>query len=318
MKFIYNEKIQHIKKDKDGNVWCDLSGTWKIENSIYIKKAYALMMKRNKDNAAQAQIDNYLQAFINELAQPQVEIDGQTMSASQVNMIETAEKVSQMLIDFFSEFQFEPNFRFINTLAKIVQRNDDAKSYIYNYFNLTNHVDKFAIREKMKSPEFNEILEQLSFLNTSSVVNTRFELYYGSQGTGKTTDAIEKASTLMVCHSAMLPQDLMEDFKFVDGKPEFQPSALQLAMTQGWTIVLDEINLLPFESLRFMQSILDNKESFEYKANTIDIHENFKIIGTMNLVVNGAVYSLPEPLVDRACNLKEYRLSAKQLASALL
>lgn len=36
-----------------------------------------------------------------------------------------------------------------------------------------------------------------------------------------------------------------------DGHPNFRPSALQMAMVNGQKIVLDEINLLPFESLRF-------------------------------------------------------------------
>lgn len=116
----------------------------------------------------------------------------------------------------------------------------------------------------------------------------------------------------------MLPQDLMEDFQFIDGKAHFTPSALQNAIVNGKTITLDEINLLPFESLRFLQSILDNKTEFEYKGSVIKITEGFKIIGTMNLIVNGAVYALLEPLIDRAANLKEYKLTADSLMNALI
>lgn len=318
MELIYNNNKYWMKKDKDGILWTDVSGTWQAESSIYIKKAYALSMKRNKDRSVEAQIANYVQAYLNELTSPDVTIKGQTVSATNANLVLAAEQVSQQLIDFFSEFQFEPNFRFINTLAKTVQRDEDGAKFVFNYFNLTNHVDKFAVKEKMKSVEFENILQDLCNFTTSNVINTRFELFYGSQGTGKTTEAIEKASTIMVCHSAMLPQDLMEDFHFVEGKPEFEPSALCLAMTQGHTIVLDEINMLPFESLRFLQSLLDNKKYFDWKTKTIDIHENFKVIGTMNLIVNGSVYALPEPLVDRASNLREYKLTAQQLAGALL
>ena len=122
----------------------------------------------------------------------------------------------------------------------------------------------------------------------------------------------------MVCHSAMLPSDLMEDFKFNDGKAEFEPSALQRAMTEGKKIVLDEINLLPFESLRFLQSILDGKKEFLYQGKTIEIKDGFKIIGTMNLSVYGSVYSLPEPLVDRCEDIRKYSLTAENLLGAIL
>lgn len=116
----------------------------------------------------------------------------------------------------------------------------------------------------------------------------------------------------------MLPSDLMEDFAFDDGKATFKPSQLYKAMTEGKTIVLDEINLLPFESLRFLQSILDGKQSFVYKGQTVQIKDGFQIIGTMNLQVNGMVYALPEPLVDRASELKEFKLSAADLVGAIL
>lgn len=223
------------------------------------------------------------------------------------------------LMDFFSEFSFEPNFRFINSLVLSVKSSyDKGVEFVNNYFELIDSPHLNSISEKMKSPEFKMSLTTLSKSPVSERVNKRFKLYYGSQGVGKTTNALEESGgSCMVCHSAILPQDLMEDFKFVDGKAEFAPSALQMAMIEGQKIVLDEINLLPFESLRFLQSILDGKKSFTYKDKVIDIKEGFQVIGTMNLVVNGCSYPLPEPLVDRAQELKKFRLTAKDLVEAL-
>lgn len=40
------------------------------------------------------------------------------------------------LINFFSEFDFEPNFRFINTLSRNCNSKSAAKKYIHNYFAL--------------------------------------------------------------------------------------------------------------------------------------------------------------------------------------
>nr|DAG03998.1 MAG TPA: AAA domain protein [Myoviridae sp. ctbEa13] len=226
----------------------------------------------------------------------------------------------QRMIDFFSEFDFEPNFRFVNTFARIAYCSGDVavKSYVRNYFKLTDSPYVDSIVEKMKSSEFNQITASFKY-KPSHDINTRFSLYYGSAGTGKTTAAMKEASgKCMVCHSAMLPSDLMEDFKFEDGKATFKPSALQNAIVNGETIVLDEINLLPFESLRFLQSILDGKKQFLYKGHEINIADGFKVIGTMNLTVNGTTYALPEPLVDRCEYIKEYKLNAENLLGAII
>lgn len=226
----------------------------------------------------------------------------------------------QKLIDFFTEFSFEPNYRFVNTFAfACCDSKNRAREYVRTYFELTDSQFLFSIVEKMKSPEFNEICERFREVAPTHRVNNRFKLYYGSAGTGKTTQAMKEANNnCMVCHSAMLPSDLMEDFKFVDGKADFQPSALQNAITDGESIVLDEINLLPFESLRFLQSILDGKKEFMYKGNLIKIADGFEIIGTMNLTVNGCTYALPEPLVDRCKDIRKYTLTADNLMGAII
>lgn len=220
-------------------------------------------------------------------------------------------------IDFFSEFSFEPNYRFVNTFS-YCNTISKAIEYTTRYFELSDSPYTNSIIEKMKSPEFNEIALELVNITPSTKINTRFKLYYGSAGTGKTTAAMKEADgNCMVCHSAMLPSDLMEDFKFEEGKAAFQPSSLYKAITEGKKIVLDEINLLPFESLRFLQSILDGKKEFNYKGINVQIKDGFQIIGTMNLNVNGSVYSLPEPLVDRAEQIKKYTLTADNLLNAI-
>lgn len=230
-------------------------------------------------------------------------------------------KALQKLIDFFSEFSFEPNFRFVNSLT--LSMNDKKTTcgldYITNYFSLIDSPFKREVVEKMKSPEFKFLLESLSKTKPTKTINNRFKVYYGSQGTGKTTKAMkETGGRCMVCNSSMLPSDLMEDFVFVDGKATFQPSALWNAMAEGTKITLDEINLLPFDSLRFLQTILDGKKEFLYKGHKVEITDGFQIIGTMNLCVNGMTYGLPEPLVDRASEMKKFSLTAENLLEALI
>jgi len=314
----------YFKKERaTGTIWSDLSGTYKVETSKYAERLYYLGMKKHKtpkiEEAIKRNIENYFAEALENgeiIVNEKQEIYKQPEISSEKQQL--AKDTAQQLINFFSEFEFEPNFRFINTLSKAAKYLQDAIDYVTNYFALTNNPHKYNVSEKLKSVEFKLIVANLQTLQTETTINTRFELFYGSQGTGKTTQAVKLSDSVMVCHSAMLPQDLMEDFQFIDGKAHFTPSALQNAIVNGKVITLDEINLLPFESLRFLQSILDNKTEFEYKGSVIKIAEGFKIIGTMNLIVNGTVYALPEPLIDRAANLKEYKLTADSLMNALV
>lgn len=226
----------------------------------------------------------------------------------------------QHLMDFFSEFSFTPSFRFTNTFAFMAcQSKKAAIEYVNNYFALMDSSYVKEVVEKVKSAEFKQIVNDIAQYGTpASHINNRFKVYFGPAGTGKTTIAQEESENrCIVCNSSMLPSDLMEDFVFVDGNPDFNPSLLWNCMEEGKTIVLDEINLLPFDSLRFLQGIVDGKTEFYYKNRPVHIHEGFQIIGTMNLSLGGMVYGLPEPLVDRCYSAKEFTLSAKQLAKAV-
>lgn len=307
-------KGMHITKNKKGETWTNISGSWEMLSDEALKVADELRsLWKRKHIPQQLKLEK-----LNELTNIiKGVVDEEDDVAKELKKQKTVVTI-QKLIDFFKEFSFTPNFRFINTFAKKCYMHEEPENYIKNYFALTDNAYAQSIVEKMKSDEFREIVSDMT-QKVASNINNRFKLYYGAQGTGKTTQAmLEADNNVMVCHSAMLPSDLMEDFKFDDGKAAFTPSALCKAMTEGKTIVLDEINLLPFESLRFLQSILDNKAQFEYKGQTINIKDGFKIIGTMNLQVNGMTYALPEPLVDRAEDLRCFELTAEQLLSAIM
>lgn len=220
------------------------------------------------------------------------------------------------MINFFKEFNFAPSFRFVNTLAR--KGIDEAKQYVLDYFYLMDSPYAEEVSHKIDSPEFNGILGDFFVREVTQAINKRFKVYYGAQGTGKTTQALEEtANRCIVCNASMMPADLMEDFTFDDGKAVFHPSALAKAMEAGEPITLDEINLLPFDSLRFLQGIFDGKSEFLYKGNTIHIADGFKVIGTMNLAINGAVYGLPAPLVDRCEDIENFELNADCLMNAI-
>lgn len=305
-----------IQKSKKGEIFSNLSGTVKHETDPkqldILFKIRSIKRTKILDEQKEQLIDRYIKQYRDLMTDDEKQIKNETDTQKIKN-------VCYDLINFFKDFEFEPNFRFVNTLRKNSSTYENAKQYICNYFKLTDNAYKEDVQEKTKSQEFKNIISNLQQIEVTNTINSRFKVYYGSQGTGKTTQALKESNNVvMVCHSAMLPSDLLEDFKFEEGKPAFKKSALWQAMENGTKITLDEINLLPFESLRFLQSILDNKTEINYKGQVIHIKEGFQIIGTMNLTVNGSVFNLPEPLVDRAIELKEYRLTAEQLMNALM
>ena len=325
------DTMYHINKSAAGyltNLFTEKAEYITSENYDGVNKIYRIMRTGLSNETKKEYISNVCRKYgynnlFNALAVTKIINDVLTPEVTEekpATNVDVIKATLNALTNFFTEFEFEPNFRFVNTLFRMTSKSTSAgKVYITNYFKLIDSPNALSIKEKMKSAEFTQILESIKSIGTSKQINSRFKLYYGSQGTGKTTQAMKESNgRCMVCHSAMLPSDLMEDFKFNDGKAEFIPSALQNAMVNGEIITLDEINLLPFESLRFLQSILDGKASFEYKGKTINIKEGFKIIGTMNLQVNGSIYSLPEPLVDRAEELREYKLTADNLIGAVI
>ena len=226
------------------------------------------------------------------------------------------ERTMTKMLDFFSEFSFVPSFRFLDTISR--KTKDEAIEFIINYFKLSGNGSSEDVKEKMNSMEFETIMNNF-YINVTpadNIVNNRLKVYFGSAGTGKTTKALEESEgNCIICNNDTAPSDLMEDFTFDDGKATFHPSALAKAMEEGKKIVLDEINLLPFSSLRFLQGITDGKTEFMYKGNTIHIADGFEIIGTMNLTLGGMTYGLPEPLVDRCADIEEYSMNGAKLAS---
>lgn len=230
--------------------------------------------------------------------------------------------VDKKIVEFFKDFNIDIAYssRFKNTLKLCAERsNDEAISYVENYVKLIGHPDADMIISKLKSIEFEDIINNIKLIGGNTKVNNRLELIFGPAGTGKTYQAINDnpSSSIINCHSNMEPQDLLTKYIFIDGKPIEVKSPLIEAMEEGKPIILDEISLLSYECLAMLQGYLDNKKSFNLfingKNELINIKEGFKVVGTMNLIVNGRELYLPEPLVDRACIIKELKYNPKNL-----
>ena len=228
----------------------------------------------------------------------------------------TLKSVAQRLINFFSEFQISPSLRFIDTFIRTKNREE----YVINYFKLCDSPWINEITQKVKSSEFSCICDEANKIhfNPRTKVNKHLSIFFGPAGTGKTTDAMNSAVGCIPCSSDMDCKELLKDFKFNNGAPTFEKSDFWTAIEEGKTIVLDEINLLNRQVLQFLQALTDGKDYVDFEGTRITIHPDFKVIGTMNLIVNGMTFALSEPLVDRCSVIKDYSLTADGICNALL
>lgn len=317
-----NENTEIIKH-KNGGFTLRVDGekvqpiTFRIPSEEELEKVYNEMVGKDFDDKSSI-FDEYCERWAKGVSLEDDEEPEQDNETAEEKISRKVREALSDLIDFFTEFSFTPSFRFVNSLAHALAADkSNGPAYITNYFKLIDSPYAGEVEKKMYSAEFIDILERLSEAERTKHINNRFRIYYGSQGTGKTTMAMSETDNLcMVCNSSMLPADLMEDFTFDDGKASFHPSILARCMEEGKPIVMDEINLLPFDSLRFLQGIFDGKTEFQYKGHTVHIKEGFKVIGTMNLTVNGVTFGLPEPLIDRCEMIKEFKLDPSMLMNA--
>ena len=227
--------------------------------------------------------------------------------------------------NFFSEFHFRPQPRFMNSLA-LLGSLKEMRSYVVGYFELTNNSYAQDVEQKVKSREFDDLAADTALVRPTHRINTRLEIYYGEPGGGKTTTAIcnNPDAKVVLCHASMTPDELFRGFDFeeekdADGKvtgshPVFKGCALREAMEQGKTVILDEINLLNEDCRRALQAVTDAKAAVTINNDTIAIKEGFKVVGTMNLNVGDMVFPLPEPLVDRAQVIKRFEMDPAMVA----
>ena len=247
---------------------------------------------------------------------------------------EKEELMSQMtstykdFLKFFSETSFKPSIRMIDTLSRL--NLTKGQNYIGWFMELINHPDREVIAPKLKSDEWklihSKMLDIYKVVGKSiDPINTRLEIVYGPNGTGKTFDVIKQYQEkypdigVMACSSSMSSaEDLLQVFDFEkDGKPIFKDSPLTEAIKKDQPVILEEARLMQQSAMAFLQSLLDCKEYVDTCRGRLYIGPNFKVIMTMNLEVNGVVYELPEPIVDRAQVILKKEMDA-DLAAAIL
>lgn len=240
--------------------------------------------------------------------------DSNTIDRYTENVTKTENQIKQEVMEGIEELQntmLQFDTAVTPRMVSTMLHHSNPESYLYGYLKLTGReCDDFM--KKTQSQEWRRMMNKLKSANPKRI-NKRLAIYFGPPGGGKTTAALREAGKKIGMHKDMTAKELMFDFTFKDGEAQFSKSVFAQAMENGEAIVCDEMNLASNTLLQFMQSVLDNSKSIFMDGQELVIKEGFKVIGTMNDVVSGVDRILPEPIIDRALDIRYFELTPSKI-----
>lgn len=266
-----------------------------------------------KSNVNSGSNSNY--GNLNTFNNSSVSNDSNTIERYTENVTKTENQIKQEVLEGIEELQntmlqFDTSVspRMVSTML----HHNNPEAYLYGYLKLTGReCDDFM--KKTQSQEWRRMMNKLKSANPKRI-NKRLAIYFGPAGGGKTTAALREAGKKIGMHKDMTAKELMFDFTFDgNGNAQFSKSVFAQAMENGEAIVCDELNLASNTLLQFMQSVLDNSKSIFMDGKELVIKEGFKVIGTMNDVVSGVDRILPEPIIDRALDIRYFELTPSKI-----
>lgn len=265
-----------------------------------------------KTNVNNGSASNY--GSLNSSNNSSVSSESNTIDRYTTNVTKTENQIKQEVLEGIEELQntmlqFDTSVspRMVSTML----HHSNPEAYLYGYLKLTGReCDDFM--KKTQSQEWRRMMNKLKSANPKRI-NKRLAIYFGPAGGGKTTAALREAGKKIGMHKDMTAKELMFDFTFENGDAQFSKSVFAQAMENGEPIVCDELNLASNTLLQFMQSVLDNSKSIFMDGQELVIKEGFKVIGTMNDIVSGVDRILPEPIVDRAMDIRYFELTPSKI-----
>lgn len=265
-----------------------------------------------KSNVNNGSTSNY--GSLNSSNSSSVSNESNTIDRYTTNVTKTENQIKQEVLEGIGELQntmlqFDTSVspRMVSTML----HHSNPEAYLYGYLKLTSReCDDFM--KKTQSQEWRRMMNKLKSANPKRI-NKRLAIYFGPAGGGKTTAALREAGKKIGMHKDMTAKELMFDFTFENGDAQFSKSVFAQAMENGEPIVCDELNLASNTLLQFMQSVLDNSKSIFMDGQELVIKEGFKVIGTMNDIVSGVDRILPEPIVDRAMDIRYFELTPSKI-----
>lgn len=217
-------------------------------------------------------------------------------------------EVYDKIITFCKDFELKPDPRTMNSLIYA----KDIDNLLIDFMQLTNYDSELVdmAKSKFKSAEWKEIKKQLKLIKpTHDQINQRLAIYYGSAGTGKTTTAIQEypEAVKIVGSASQDPDDLFT--RFDPSSKDYVLTEIGNAMIDGKPIIIDEGNLFNQVVWQRLQGCLDNTNKVSDRNRELTIKDGFKVIVTMNLETNLGKTPLPNPVVSRAKEIRNFDLN---------
>ena len=251
---------------------------------------------------------------LNSTTSSNVSNESNTIERYTENVTKTENQIKREVMEGIEELQntmLQFDIAVTPRMVSTMLHHSNPEAYLYGYLKLTGReCDDFM--KKTQSQEWRRMMNKLKSANPKRI-NKRLAIYFGPPGGGKTTAALRESGKKIGMHKDMTDKELMFDFTFKDGEAQFSKSVFAQAMENGEAIVCDELNLASNTLLQFMQSVLDNSKSIFMDGQELVIKEGFKVIGTMNDVVSGVDRILPEPIIDRALDIRYFELTPSKI-----
>lgn len=266
-----------------------------------------------KSNVNNGSTSNY--GSLNSSNNSSVSSESNTIDRYTTNVTKTENQIKREVMEGIEELQntmLQFDTAVTPRMVSTMLHHSNPEAYLYGYLKLTGReCDDFM--KKTQSQEWRRMMNKLKSANPKRI-NKRLAIYFGPPGGGKTIAALREAGKKIGMHKDMTAKELMFDFTFDDnGNAQFSKSVFAQAMENGEPIVCDEMNLASNTLLQFMQSVLDNSKSIFMDGQELVIKEGFKVIGTMNDVVSGVDRILPEPIIDRALDIRYFELTPSKI-----
>lgn len=231
------------------------------------------------------------------------------------------EELFKNWVEFFAEFRFDLNPRFFSTIVN--QATPDAvKEYITGYFRITGDPESDAIGLKCESDAAKDLFARTASMRPASGMNARLDIFYSRFENG-CDDLTMKALGLLPDAETVYGDYDTGDVKGLfresgvdgEGNPASFDTPLAAAMKNGSAVILEHINLLSLACQQELRSVTDERSSVTIGGEEYHIKPGFRIVATMNLLVDRQVKPLSPWLANRASTIREFESDPETMAS---
>ena len=197
-------------------------------------------------------------------------------SGAQLTAFSCNPEILHMILDLANDPtpENEESLRKIAELSSIASR---SRIWIGELIKEMEHAEKLREVGKVKVEEFFRKFED-------PATKERLFIVVGETGVGKSYMIQKRYPDIIqyACDKRYDPYTLCYHFVNEGGELTPKETPFLKALKEGKKVFLDEMNMLPHDTLLFIQGITDEKDTVVIGDEVVEISPNFKIIGAMN------------------------------------